>query len=643
MSGYTYDPAAARVAIAAQLERDERERLRDFTRPDFAASVARAARHRAAVAKLEKPRVELPPLPEDKGLRGDLKPADLIAQGKRVRRKMERHESAAISIQTFIGPRTPSGSHLAETLRLHHLNQWKILKKWLAEAHPFISAYRANAKADAIPEAIEAFLDESEQATGMSQSVEEYAKQVNQKSKLKEMSAEICRRLESVGVNTKREDDCGLWVYWIHSKVWEQIDQYRRICINPLVAASSRAKILASLEYFLQRNAWCRFWTFTTGERCPISGIGERLDVWSRKLSKLNYLLRRDWGGEFIIATSEFGTLEVEKTSTENDEEGRIEFARIRNESTGLHSDEPLFHPHYHVVFRSLIGYRDPEKWDALCKFVRSFWGVHCDFSGGKKGALIRSAREVVKYVTKPGDLLKLTPEQLKAFYEATANRRLVRPMGSLRREIAERNASVVKKALRRIRVAAGRWEWVERVDHNQTARDTMSPEDRKSMDEIIDSEVFAAECAAAAQAGADAVEIGETLTLWDDGEKLRETVKTLTEGLPVRLKDKPNFCQVVAYIPPAAGPCRRKENRVFVMGNLRDEAAVNKHPLVKQLRERTWQAWAAGEALAGAEAAFAECSDIYVHTGTLSVPRELETPAGWRVDDPIQLVFETA
>jgi hypothetical protein len=663
-SSVSVDLDAVRLSLAAQRDRDERDSIRDAMRPDYETSCALAALRRKNKDDAPKNRVELPrqsdndasprmaiparlkPVPAGVvGVGTDevkaLTPEALAKQAKWVRRKMERAEREAIAIQTFIGPRTPSGALVADAIRHAHETTRKACLASLKDVQPVLARYRANMKEEQLREATATFLNESEADTGMEMSADEYAKGINKKTKLKDMARAICHRLNLVGVETKRNDDCGLWVYWIHSGVWEEIDQYRRICINPVVAAASRASILASLEFFIQEHRFCRFWTFTTGTRCTVGEIGERLDTFSRKLSKLNHWMRKTYGVEIVIASTEFGTVEEMDRSPED--EGQIQFVRVLNEKTGLHSDEPTFHPHFHCVVR-VIGPRPlpRDEWTELCEKVRARWGFKCDFDG-----VIQSAREIVKYVTKPGDLLKLSPLQLKAFYEATANRRLVRPMGALRREIAERKTPSdlsAKKTLRRVRVAAGRWEWRERVDINQTLSDTRSKEERAAEDELIDAEVFAQECHAAANAAFSPIEVGETFTLWDDGTKARECAgMTTPEGLPVRLKDKPSFCQVVAYIPPAAGPTRRKENRVIVMGNIRCVDTVNKHPLVMTLRARTQTAWYAGEALAGANAAFADCAAISVHTGTVTVPDELQTPAGWRLDDPIQLVFETA
>lgn len=664
MSYGIVDHAAARRAVAAQLARDDTDRIRDLMGPTFAQSVRRAAilRENTKAEATEKPRpvkrmsdnddsprsaIPAPvPVPGVVGTGTDevtaLSPERLAKQAKHTRRRMERAEAEAIAIQTFIGPRTPSGALVADAIRAAHEKTRRECLAALKDIHPVLSKYRAEMKSEQLRTATADFLNESEQHTGMSMSADEYAKAINKKTKLKDMARAICARLNLVGVETKRNDDCGLWVYWIHSGVWEEIDQYRRICINPVVAAASRAAILASLEFFIQEHRFCRFWTFTTGKRCPVLEIPERLTTYSRKLSKLNHWLKRSYGVEIVICSTEFGTLEEMDRSPED--EGQIEFARVLNAETGLHTDEPLYHPHFHCVVR-IIGNRPlpNDQWTEMCGKVRAKWGHQCDFDG-----VIQSAREIVKYVTKPGDLLKLTPIQLKAFYEATANRRLVRPMGTLRKEIAERkNPSDLSaaKTLRRVRTNGGKdWKWMVKIDHNKTLRDTISKEDREEMDAIIESEVFAAEAAAAARSTPGMMEIGETLTLWPDGSKcLQSAGKVLLDGLPVRLKDKPDFCQVVAFIPPAAGPTMRKENRVIVMGNRRDPDAVNKHPLVKQLRERTWTSWAAGEALAGAEAAFADAVGHLSRHGHSNCPDELETRGGWMVDDPIQLVFETA
>jgi hypothetical protein len=633
-SAYTVRPEAAAGAVAAQRERDAIAAALDSLNPSFAASCAIAAARRAGAVVEKIDRVfSVPFSPEYEPAPG-VTPADLAAKYKATRRAMEKSEALALSIQTFIGPRTPEGASVAEAMRAAAESHRKTCLENLKAVHPALSKHRAETRSEELQTATADFLKDSEERTGMGMNPIEYAKQTGKKTKLAEMAREICRRLESVGVQTKRDDGCGLWTYWIHSGIWEEMDQYRRICINPVIAAQTRANTLAGLEYFCQQNEFCRFWTFTTGPRCTVEEIPERLDVYFRKLSKLNHYIKKFHGLEIVIRATEFGTLESETPqSNDGTELNGITFTLTENKETGAHSAAPLYHPHFHTVVRSTIGYRAKADWVKACEAVRAFWGMKCDF--GRKGEtnVIQNPREVVKYVTKPGDMLKLTPEQLKAFYDATAGRRLVCPMGTLKREIAARKEAGLK--LRRIRNNDGDWLWVEKIDHNKTLADCMSPEDRADLDAIAEAEIFATEAQASARAGGGQwVDVGETLTLWDDGTTHRsEAARALVEGAPVRLKDKPDFCQVVAFIPPAAGPTMRLENRVIVMGNRRDEKAVKRHPLVAQLWQRTVEAWEAGAV-------------ISVHTGTSTVQTPPAPPPAWSgsgKSPAVQMVFATA
>lgn len=493
------------------------------------------------------------------------------------------------------------------------------------------------------------FLADAEENTGVEMSVEEYSKRANLKERLREMTREIARKLELAGVKSIRDDGYKLWAYSIHSETLEEIELYRRICVLPTVAAATRAKILAAIEFFVQENRFLRFWTLTTGDRCFVEEIPGRLDWAFERMRKLNYELRKRWGVSILLRSTEFGTVENAQQSG-----GLLQFDR-----DGQGRLEPTYHPHLHLIVSCERGFIAPDIWEALCEFVRRFWGYHCDFTGGKKGAIITSAREFVKYVTKPGEMVKLTPEQLRKFYEATANRRLLRPMGRLAAQIAARRDPNAPKTLRRKRTANG-WKWFEVWDHNKTSFNRYS-EEEKAARAIIDAEAdkdeairFAAECEAAAEALAGriappSIDRGGSYDTAGNyipncrgadipavySNELPPVVSPARDGTAV------DFCRVVARIAPAATGSRLKEPRVVVMGTRFDVGAVKRHELVQQLWARTVEAWEAGEMLA--HVAAQSPGQIYVHTGTLSVrPPDRPPPPKVR-PDPVQLVFATA
>lgn len=646
---------AARLVELAKIADDE-ERLRDTFRPDFATSVARA-RSRQAAELAEKaetpPRATLPPRPKltygarelpvettpaaplsdpasnrlpiaeaEEETRRLASIAEIDARMDRIRADLEARDDKKTGTHALKGTARRTAHHTVNLLA-------KIRARLML---PETAARRIAAT--------ESFVCDSEENTGMSMSVEQYGAAQSRRLKLGEMAHEICRRLELAGINAYRDaGDVKLWRYFIHTELLEELPQYRRVCINPAIAAQSRANILASLEFFIQNHKFCRFWTFTTGPRCFAKDIPARLDENFARLRKLNHWMRKTYGLEVVLRATEFGTLEMHENGDNRAEETQSRIHFETDPATGR--TQPTYHPHFHLVVYSLRGYRPRDEWTALCKRVRARWGRMVDFGEKGESAVIQNAREIVKYVTKPGDVLRLDQVQLREFYEATSNRRLVQPMGTLRADIARRIAA--EKCLLRRRVKAGVWRWCEVDDHNKGFSVCESPEERAAADEQADANAFEMEMRRSRDAAPDWRKMDEVTTILEDGTFDRESSRRVpVGGRAVPLRDMPQFCKVVAFMRPATGPTRRKENCVMVMGNALDLPAVRRHPLVESLWWRTVDAWRAGEAMAAAEEA-AGRSAIFVHTGTVSVRGETPPDPPRRPQRSVQLHFEHA
>lgn len=407
------------------------------------------------------------------------------------------------------------------------------------------------------------YLEHAAAETGQGCSPEEHNRQIAERSEIRAQSHEIARRLEAAGVKAYRDESLSLWSYWLHSRQWEVIPQFRRICFLPYVAAMVRAPKLAALEFFLSRHPFARFWTFTAGPRCRLEQLRETVQALHARLARLNSFLRKDWGVELVFRSTELGTLEgtrAKGAAAGADDEG----GTIARDKDGA----PLFHPHAHCVVISRCGYIPPERWRAMVAAVWRFWGNHWD-----AGKLIGNPRECCKYVTKPADLLKLSPVDLVKLHEALSGLKLVQPLGALRREIAARRDA--GKTLRRYRSPEGA-VWREVWDQNKHA--ALDAEERAAWDNLLDADLMEKETAAAAKA---------------------------KPGEPVELPKKDvAWCRVFARLSPAIGPAGLKEPRVIVGGTVRCESTVTGHPLVQRLWSETVMEWEAGRA-------------ISVHTGT--------------------------
>jgi len=452
------------------------------------------------------------------------------------------------------------------------------------------------------------FAQYSEEETGLSVSPDELKRQREDRAKVKRMSHLLAGRLEQAGVKAYRDDPFQLWVWWIHSATAEEIPAFRRICFLPYVSAIVRAPKLAALEYFMQKNPFCRFWTFTSGERIGIAGLGDRIRQLHKRLNRLNKSLRKLWGVEMVFRSTELGTPETaESMAAERAKReairankkaretarkagrpdpgplSRAQLKKFKSAAGGIEtaSGEPLFHPHAHTVVKSLNGYMPPDRWESMIRWVWDHWGNHWD-----AGRIIGDARECCKYVTKPAEMLKLTPEQLAGVEAQLHGLRLVCPLGELKREISARRSA--GKILRRQRTPDG-MVWREAFDQNKHIESDQA--DRDAIFRMHQAEVI---------------------------ERIDSQVGYLGEGTLRRLSE-PDSCQVLARQAPAIGPRGLKEPRVIVGGRVLDRARIEAHPLVEKLWAGTVQAWEAGLA-------------ISVHTGTPTGP---ETPSDFHSTVP--------
>lgn len=148
----------------------------------------------------------------------------------------------------------------------------------------------------------------------------------------------------------------------------------------------------------------------------------------------------------------------------------------------------------------------------------------------------IRDARECCKYITKPGEMVKLSADELVALQTQLFRMKLAQPMGRLAEEMRARK----KRRLRLVKTnTPDGWVYDEVQNWNTHARRTRLEK--------------AADCIA-------------------------KLAKTTTGACSPR---------IVCRLPPGFGPSGIKEPRVVVMATRWDEDAVRSHPLVRRLIEK--------------------------------------------------------
>lgn len=438
---------------------------------------------------------------------------------------------------------------------------------------------------------------------------QKFSKQKRERLELLAQSHELAQRLEAAGVPAYRHDDTSLWVYWICSGHWEELAKFRRIMFLPAVAAQVRAAKLAALEFFLQKNPFCRFWTFTSGPRVNLDRLRGRIEWLHQKLNALNKFLRRHYSVELVFRSTELGSVEFDAAGNALAD---AKSGRIEQDEDGA----PLFHPHAHCVVQSLRGFIPPTVWAQMFADIWEFWrddkGNQLNWDGGRRGqpGVIRNARECCKYVTKPGDMLRLTPTDLAKTQAALAGLKLVQPLGDLKREIAARKAA--RKRLIRQQTPDG-CVWRECFDWNKHGPE--SDWERETAGNLSESKKMLSETLAAARCVP-----GQT---------------------PVDTNEKPAWCRVFSRMAPAVGPRMVKEPRAIVGGNVFDAATVKGHPLIAKLWAEAFQGFEQG--LAAEEAAAQVAVDsIRVHTVTPTGTHR-PAPAAWAPDPDPEESWETA
>lgn len=265
-----------------------------------------------------------------------------------------------------------------------------------------------------------AYLALCKERTGDVMPVEEVEARRARSNELRDSTLRIIEKMREVpGIGWDGLRDSGFEIrrLFLHSGEDEELPILARSCFLPLVAQGIRAPMVSALEWWLSRNPFARFWTFTTGLRVKWSGVRERHDWLVGMLAALNEAdFMREAGVRMVFRSTELGTPETDAQGNVKDG-GEIEFDE---------DGQAYFHVHAHVVVELTKGFIPPKKWSALVAKVGEFW-PHWWGEGGA----IRSARECCKYVTKPHDMEKLSGWELCMLRQELYRAKLVQPLGS--------------------------------------------------------------------------------------------------------------------------------------------------------------------------------------------------------------------
>jgi hypothetical protein len=255
--------------------------------------------------------------------------------------------------------------------------------------------------------------------------------------RLTRQTEEIAARLESQGIPTHRPRS--EWVTVLGRGGEAEVlpgSQYRHIQFLPVVMQAESRQWCRDLQFFLDAHPFCRMWVLTSGRRCKVQEIGQRLGRMSRKISALAYVLKARWGIEAQAARTEI-TIKAE-------------------------DDGNSFHPHTHLIVMPTRRLTKTE-WAAALRYVHKAMGTHWRDCGR-----IRDAAECGKYLAKIEDteegegkgILSLSGEELAEMHRQLFHRQLSRRMGLFAQECRDRQTRGVK--VRKTPDERGVWRWSE-------------------------------------------------------------------------------------------------------------------------------------------------------------------------------------
>lgn len=239
-------------------------------------------------------------------------------------------------------------------------------------------------------------------------------------TELLRQSREIAQKLQSVGVDGYCSGPFGMWLfdpvkfYTDPNYGRHAIEQtrFRRCNFIPVIAQQKRRFIVKLLEYWLERHPHARFWTFTSGVRCTVENLRERVQELNRKISRLNAeAFMKEAGASIVFRATETGSLVDENQKENKNNEGKW-----------------LYHPHSHCIVELTKGRLSRRKWTELMQNVWAFMDNNWD-----DGGQISTVRECAKYPMKPTDVTRLSPDETKELMTALHRLHLVQPLGSVK------------------------------------------------------------------------------------------------------------------------------------------------------------------------------------------------------------------
>jgi hypothetical protein len=282
---------------------------------------------------------------------------------------------------------------------------------------------------------------------------ESWDKVEGNRARLRNQSLTLCRRLWEAGLDMPARGQGSIVAVGMASGEVQPFDEPLRSNLIPTVARRHRAPMLRHVRAWMAlhpRPKAIRYAVWTYGPRVTARELPEAIRRLTRRISQAPH---DDRMREVHYAPHYRG---VELGTPQFD--GR----------------EWTYHLHANVIFSA--DYMQADRWE---EFIASDLRRLNDGFLIKEAGAIQKPEEVVKYISKPEDLLALPPGELLSLHWALKRRRLHSPLGELRRIIRRCD----EEMLRPVQVR-GRWRYLP--DWNRTRqRIARAPSDADVADQI--------------------------------------------------------------------------------------------------------------------------------------------------------------
>lgn len=281
-------------------------------------------------------------------------------------------------------------------------------------------AREAAATPSPLPLEVEHIVDLIAQNTGHEVNRATWEKRRAERELLRVQTRELAAKLEEAGVSTRTGEQIEL--VGLATGFVERVESWRNINFLPEVASRNRAPYLRSFEYFSDSHPYQRYFTVSSGVRCPINEVRERLLWLHRELKRFaNSEVCKRFGARFTVRADEV----------------TIKWELEKNAFTCN------VHTNVVIDFDRVLG-------PGYAEFLRAF---HAHFGNVRvqENGRVRDTREIIKYITKPGEVLQLGAADLAELHKQLFGLHLVQAYGEFREVLQSLDAEGVTVRKRRV------------------------------------------------------------------------------------------------------------------------------------------------------------------------------------------------